>query len=292
MLEAHALTRAFGSLTAVDGVTFEVRPGRITGFVGANGAGKTTTMQMLMGVLSPTSGEVRWRGAPASAADRRTFGYMPEERGLYPRMKIAEQLAFFARLHGFSSKQAWGRADELLEFFGLGERREELLDNLSLGNQQRVQIAASLVHRPSALVLDEPFSGLDPLAVDAMVELLHREAADVPVLFSSHQLDLVERLCDDLIVLSSGRVVASGTVAELRGRAGEQYRVELDGDNAAWLRDVRGVRVTDVDGSIALLTLDGLSAAELARTVTGHGPVLEIARVRPPLSEVFREVTR
>ncbi len=292
MLEAQSLTRVFGDLTAVDDVSFQVRPGRITGFVGANGAGKTTTMQMLMGVLAPSAGEVRWRGRTAGAADRRSFGYMPEERGLYPRMKIAEQLSYFARLHGFSTKDAWTRADELLEFFDLGERRDDILDSLSLGNQQRVQIAAALVHRPTALILDEPFSGLDPLAVDALVELLHREAADVPLLFSSHQLELVERLCDDLIVLSKGRVVANGTVDELRGQGAPSYRVELDGDDAAWLRDVRGVRVEDVDGPVALLTLDGITPADLARTITAHGPVLEMARVRQPLSEIFREVTR
>ena len=127
---------------------------------------------------------------------------MPEERGLYPRMKIRDQLVYFARLHGFSRGDARAGRVELLEFFDLGERADDMLDNLSLGNQQRVQIAAALVHRPTALVLDEPFSGLDPVAVDAMVELLHAEAADLPVLFSSHQLDLVERLCDDLVVLS------------------------------------------------------------------------------------------
>lgn len=292
MLEAHALTRVYGDTTVVDRVSFEVRPGRITGFVGANGAGKTTTMRMLMGVLAPSSGEVQWQGAPIDAADRRSFGYMPEERGLYPRMKIAEQLAFFAQLHGFTAGDARVRALELLEFFGLERRADDLLDTLSLGNQQRVQIAAALVHRPTTLVLDEPFSGLDPLAVDAMIELLHTEASHAPILFSSHQLDLVERLCDDLIVLAQGRVVASGTVEELRGRGAEQFRVELDGEDAAWLRDVRGLRVDDVDGSTALLSLDGLGPADLARTLTAHGPVLEMARVRQPLSEIFREVTR
>ncbi|WP_300406017.1 ATP-binding cassette domain-containing protein [Nocardioides sp.] len=292
MLEAISLTRVFGSLTAVDDVSFHVRPGRMTGFVGANGAGKTTTMRMLMGVLAPTSGSVTWNGSPIGAEDRRGFGYMPEERGLYPRMKLAEQLSYFARLHGFSRRDALSRADELLGFFGLEERRDDLLDNLSLGNQQRVQIAAALIHRPTALVLDEPFSGLDPLAVDAMVELLQREAADVPVLFSSHQLELVERLCDDLVILSGGRVVAAGSVDELRSESVERYRVVLDGQDAAWLRDLRGVRVDDVDGSTALLTLDGIEAADLTRTVVERGPVLEVARVRQPLSEIFREVTR
>ena len=292
MLEARSLSRVFGGLTAVDDVSLTVEPGRITGFVGANGAGKTTTMRMLMGVLAPTSGEVHWQGSPITAQARRAFGYMPEERGLYPRMKLHDQLVFFARLHGLTTDDARGRADHLLAHFGLEGRRDDLLDDLSLGNQQRVQIAAALVHRPSALVLDEPFSGLDPLAVDSMIDLLRAEAADLPLLFSSHQLDLVERLCDDLVVLSAGRVVAAGSVAELRGRGAERYRVVLDGQDAAWLRDLPGLSVDDVDGSTALVTLDTLPARELVAQVAAHGPVLEVARVRQPLSDIFREVTR
>lgn len=292
MLEAHSLTRVFGSTTVVDDVSFSVAPGRITGFVGANGAGKTTTMRMLMGVLAPSSGAVRWNGAPITAEVRRTFGYMPEERGLYPRMKLREQLVFFARLHGLTGADAGTRADDLLGHFGLTDRADDLLDELSLGNQQRVQIAAALVHRPSALVLDEPFSGLDPLAVDSMTELLRAEAGDLPLLFSSHQLDLVERLCDDLVVLSGGRLVASGTVAELRGRGAERYRVVLDGQDTAWLRDVRGLTVDDVDGPVALVTLDTMPAAELVAAAVARGPVVEVARVQQPLSEILREASR
>ncbi|MCW2815647.1 MAG: transporter ATP-binding protein [Nocardioides sp.] len=292
MLEAQALTRVFGSTTVLDEVTFSVSPGRITGFVGANGAGKTTTMRILMGVLGATSGEVRWKGAPITAEVRRTFGYMPEERGLYPRMKLRDQLVFFARLHGLSTADARARTDHLLGHFGLTDRSADLLDELSLGNQQRVQIAAALVHRPAALVLDEPFSGLDPLAVDSMVDLLRAEAGDLPLLFSSHQLDLVERLCDDLVVLAGGRLVAAGSVSELRGRGAERYRVVLDGGDAAWLRDVRGLEVVDVDGSTALVTLAGMPASELVSAAVAHGPVVEVARVRQPLSEIFREVTR
>ncbi len=292
MLEAHSLARVFGSATAVDDVSFTVRPGRITGFVGANGSGKTTTMRMLMGVLAPSGGEVRWDGAPATAEARRSFGYMPEERGLYPRMRIHEQLVFFGRLHGLTAADAGDRADALLGHFGLQHRRGDLLDTLSLGNQQRVQIAAALVHRPIALVLDEPFSGLDPVAVDAMIDLLRVEAEGRPLLFSSHQLDLVERLCDDLVILAGGRLVASGSVEELRGRDAERYRVVLDGGDAAWLRDLRGLTVEDVDGPVALVTLDTMPPAELAAAAVARGPVREVARVRRPLSDLYREVTR
>jgi len=292
MLEAHALTRTFGATTVLDDVSFSVTPGRITGFVGANGAGKTTTMRILMGVLGPTSGEVRWNGTPITAEVRRTFGYMPEERGLYPRMKVREQLVFFARLHGLAAHEAGQRADGLLAHFGLTGRADDLLDELSLGNQQRVQIAAALVHRPAALVLDEPFSGLDPVAVESMTDLLRAEGGDLPLLFSSHQLDLVERLCDDLVVLAGGRLVAAGSVADLRGRGAVRYRVVMAGQDAGWLRDLRGLTVDAVDGPTALVTLDTLPPAELVGAVAGRGPAIEVARVQQPLSEIFREVTR
>lgn len=222
MIGVEQLTRAYGETVVVDDISFQVKPGRVTGFVGANGAGKTTTMRMIMGVLAPTSGQVTWNGQPITAQVRREFGYMPEERGLYPRMRIHEQLVYFARIRGMSRSDAAQRATELLEHFDLTSRADDVLDSLSLGNQQRVQIAAALVHRPQALVLDEPFSGLDPIAVDAMVELLQREAVDIPLLFSSHQLDLVERLCDDLVILSRGKLVAAGSVQDLRGETGDQ----------------------------------------------------------------------
>lgn len=289
MLTAHSLVRSYGDRRVVDDVSFEVRPGRMTGFVGANGAGKTTIMRMLMGVLAPTEGEVRWDGVPASPAVRRSFGYMPEERGLFPRQAIGAQLIYLARLHGLSSAAAKARVEALLGHFELSDRLGENLDDLSLGNQQRVQVAAALAHRPTALVLDEPFSGLDPLAVDSMIDLLRGEAADLPVLFSSHQLDLVERLCDDLIVLSGGKIVAQGSVEELRDRGTDRYRVVLR-DDAAWLRDVRGVEVHDVEGSSALVSLADLPPAELARLAVDRTDLIELSVVRQPLSEIFREV--
>jgi len=290
MLQTRNLTRAFGGRTVVDSVDIDVRPGRVTGFVGANGAGKTTTMRMILGVLSPTSGEVLWDGEPMTAAVRRRIGYMPEERGLYPRMPVIDQLVFLARLYGASAQQGRERAEELLGHFDLADRQSDLLDSLSLGNQQRVQIAAALIHRPDALVLDEPFSGLDPVAVDQMTDLLRREAGDKPLLFSSHQLDLVERLCDDLVILSAGRVVAAGTVEALRSRGPERFRVVLDEPDAAWLRDVRGIDVLDVDGSTALLDLDGAIASDLLATITARSKVTEFARVQQPLSDIYREV--
>jgi ABC-2 type transport system ATP-binding protein len=294
MLELDGVTRSFDGRRVLHGISFEVRPGRLTGFVGANGAGKTTTMRIILGVLGAEAGHVRLRGQDVTTEDRRTFGYMPEERGLYPKMRIGEQLVYLARLHGLELDDARGRTIDLLERFGLGDRSGDKLETLSLGNQQRVQVAAALVHRPSLLVLDEPFSGLDPVAVDSMSTLLRSHAtAEVPVLFSSHQLDLVERICDDLVIIANGAVAATGTVEELRMKhAGARYRIVLD-DDAGWLRDERGFTVLDVDGPRALLELPDPGAdQELLRSALRRGAVHEFARVIPALSDIYREVAR
>ena len=291
-IETRGLTRTFGDVRAVDGVDLVVRPGGLTGFVGGNGAGKTTTMRMIMGVLRPDAGQVLWGDRPMTAADRQRFGYMPEERGLYPKQKVAEQLAYLGQLSGMSSAAAKSAVAEHLELFSLGDRAGERVEALSLGNQQRVQIIAALMHGPTALILDEPFSGLDPAAVDAMADILRdRAASGVPVLFSSHQLDLVERLCDSLIVLARGRVVAQGAVETLRAGGPTRYRLVTAGD-AGWVRDQRGSHVHDVDGGRALLELIDPGAEQaVLRAAVDRGPVLEFAQVVPPLSEIYREVT-
>lgn len=294
MIEVQGLTRRFGDLTAVGGVSFSVGDGRLTGFVGGNGAGKTTTMRMMMGLLGIHAGSVLWNGSPITVAQRRRIGYMPEERGLYPKQKVLDQLGYLGELSGMSREAARTEAMSYLERFGLGERAGEKVEKLSLGNQQRVQIVAALMNQPAALILDEPFSGLDPTAVDAMAQLL-REHVDrgIPLLFSSHQLELVERLCDHLVVLSRGRVVADGTTEELRHSGPVRYRIVLGGD-AGWVRDVRGVRVHEGDGQSAVVEFDSdpeASAQALLAEAVRRGPVTEFARVVPTLSEIYREVS-
>ncbi|MFC4377372.1 ABC transporter ATP-binding protein [Nocardia halotolerans] len=291
MLEVAHLVRRFGDNVAVDDVSFGVAPGTLTGFVGGNGAGKTTTMRMIMGVLAVHAGEVRWDGRAVTAQDRRSFGYMPEERGLYPKQPVLDQLVYLARLRGMTADTARSRAQDLLERFGLAQRGKDKLESLSLGNQQRVQIAAAVIAQPSALILDEPFSGLDPVAVDSMAELL-REYADqgVPVLFSSHQLDLVERLCDRLVILAGGHVVGQGSVEELRSGGGSRYRLVLDGD-PAWLREYPGVRAIDIDDGRALFEIDGADTDGVLKEALSRGSVREFTEVRPTVAEIYREVT-
>jgi ABC-2 type transport system ATP-binding protein len=294
MLSVHDLTRVYGDKTVLDGVSFDVRPGRMTGFVGANGAGKTTTMRIIVGVLAATRGTVTWDGAPISTEQRRRIGYMPEERGLYPKMKVLDQLVFFGRLHGMDPDAAAARARDLLARLGLEERAGDVLETLSLGNQQRVQIAAALVHGPDALVMDEPFSGLDPIAVDTMVSLLRDEVTpQMPVLFSSHQLELVENLCDDLVILAGGRLVAAGSVDDLRGRQAERYRVVLAGGaDAGALRDLPQISVLDAQGSEALVEIIDGPPEKVLEIVQGIAQVAEFARVVRPLAQVYREAVR
>src|SRR5215207_7966194 len=233
MLEVADLARRYGDTIALDGLSFTVEPGQLFGFVGPNGAGKTTAMRIVLGVLEPDRGEVRWQGRTVDAAMRARFGYMPEERGLYPKMRVRDQIVYMARLHGHAEREAKEAADRWIERLGLSERAGARTEELSLGNQQRVQLATALVHDPDVLVLDEPFSGLDPVGVDVMSGVLQELAGGgVPVVFSSHQLDLVERLCEAVAIIRDGRLVAAGHVEDLRdqGQRARRVRVAVEGD--------------------------------------------------------------
>ena len=292
MLQLRGITKSYGSRRVLDDVAFDVAPGRLTGFVGGNGAGKTTTMRIMLGVLGRDAGEVTLNGAPVTAADRRLFGYMPEERGLYPKMKVLEHIVYLARLHGFSKTDATTRATALLEELGLGERLGDNVETLSLGNQQRAQIAAALVHDPEVLILDEPFSGLDPIAVDVVANVLQTRAAQgASVLFSSHQLDVVERLCDDLVIIAGGTIRAAGTREGLRAEHATRRFELVSGTDAGWLRDEPGVEVVDFDGGYALFEADSDETVQrvLQRAVAA-GDVTTFAPRRPTLAQIFTEV--
>lgn len=292
LLELSGITKSYGSRRVLDDITFRVAPGRLTGFVGGNGAGKTTTMRIILGVLASDGGSVELAGAPVTADDRRRFGYMPEERGLYPKMKVLEQIVYLARLHGFGKADATARATALLTELGLGERLDDTIESLSLGNQQRAQIAAALVHDPEVLILDEPFSGLDPLAVDVVAGVLQASAArGSSILFSSHQLDVVERLCDDLIILAGGTIRAAGSRDGLRAEhAGHRYELVSTGD-AGWVRTEPGVEVVDFEGGYALFDTDGAETAQrVLRTAVDRGVVVSFAPQHPSLAQIFKEV--
>ncbi|MFO7960851.1 MAG: ATP-binding cassette domain-containing protein [Nitriliruptoraceae bacterium] len=296
MLELDRLTRRFGDLVALDELSFAVEPGQMFGFVGSNGAGKTTAMRIVMGLDDADDGAVRWRGEPVDRALRARFGYMPEERGLYPKTPSLRQLIYLARLHGLTRPEATAAADRLLERFGLSDRRDEPVEQLSLGNQQRVQLAAALIHDPELLILDEPFSGLDPVGVDALSEvLLERVEAGVPVVFSSHQLELVERLCHAVAIIHDGRRVASGTVDELRTRRQRPaLRVVVEAENRTdWLAGLDGVRLLRRDGDEHLLELaDDTDDQQVLAAARSAGRVHHFGTVLPTLSELYREVVQ
>ncbi|HET8614921.1 MAG TPA: ATP-binding cassette domain-containing protein [Actinomycetales bacterium] len=296
-LEIDDVSKRYGEVVALDHMTFDVRAGEIFGFVGSNGAGKSTAMRIVLGVLAADSGAVRWKGRPLTLAERRRVGYMPEERGLYPRMKVGQQLEYLARLHGLSADGARRSVVRWTERLGVAARIDDEVQKLSLGNQQRVQLAAALVHDPEVLVLDEPFSGLDPLAVDVMSEVLREACASgAPVLFSSHQLDLVERLCDRVGIVRQGRMVASGSVDELRSGSASRLVVVAPNVREGWAEDVPGVVATTTEATesggvrtVLELAADADDQAVL-HAALATGPVHEFRRRRPSLTELFRHV--
>ena len=295
MLEIIDLAKRYGPVVALDGASFEARPGRIVGFLGPNGAGKTTTMRCIFGLARPDRGEVRWQGAPVDRAARLRFGYMPEQRGLYPRMRVGEQLSYFAQQHGMAGKAADAAATRWLERMGLGDRARSKLEELSHGNQQRVQLAVALAHEPELLVLDEPFSGLDPIGIATMTEVIReRAAAGVGVVFSSHQLDLVESVCEDVVIIARGRIVAAGAIEELKARSGRRH-LELDvaGSDGSWLDGdgaLGGATVLERNGGRArLLVRDDLDLAAMLARAHAAGEVRTFAYEPPKLSELFME---
>jgi ABC-2 type transport system ATP-binding protein len=292
MLEIIDLVKRYGPVTALDGASFTAAPGRIVGFLGPNGAGKTTTMRCVFGLARPDQGSVHWKGAPVDREARLRFGYMPEQRGLYPRMRVGEQLSYFAQQHGMNGKAADAAAGRWLERMGLGDRAKSKLEELSHGNQQRVQLATALAHDPELLVLDEPFSGLDPIGIATMTDVIHeRAAAGVGVVFSSHQLDLVEDVCEDVVIIARGRIVAAGAIDELKARSGRRHlEIEVIGSDGAWFDGVGETTVLERDGDrIKLLVDETVDLDGLLNRARAAGEIRRFAYQPPKLSELFME---
>jgi len=291
MLEISDLYQRFGERVAVDKLSLAVNAGEIVGLVGRNGAGKTTTMRAVMGILQPLGGSIRWAGHAVGLPDRLRFGYMPEERGLYPQMRVLDQVAYFARLHGLEAKAATEHAQKWITNLGLEGRELDQVVALSHGNQQRVQLAVALVHQPELLVLDEPFAGLDPSAVDSLSDVLRAEAArGTAVLFSSHQLDLVERLCRRIVILEQGRVVANGTLEELRAQVPQRLRVRVR-TSADWTTALKGIDVISKDSEGALLAVGpGMDTQAVLRTAMQAGTVERFVFETGGLVELYRQL--
>ncbi|HEX6220788.1 MAG TPA: ATP-binding cassette domain-containing protein [Acidimicrobiia bacterium] len=291
MLEFDQVSKRFGALAALDRCSFTARPGRLTGFLGPNGAGKTTAMRTVFGLVELDSGAIRWQGAPIGPEQRARFGYMPEERGLYPRMRVRDQLVYLGRLCGRSSVAVNQTVDTWLERLGLSGRAGDRLDALSHGNQQRVQLIAALVNEPDLLVLDEPFSGLDPLAMASMSEMLGEvAAAGTTVLFSSHQLDLVEDICEDVVIINAGRVVRAGDLADLRAGVPQRFvTVRYRGRVPDWSRLPSVEVVHQHDGEARLRVDPGIDLTTMVAAAQRDTDLVAFTYEPPTLSELFRE---
>jgi len=293
MLRLDGLCKRFGDVVALDECTLSVAPGQMLGFLGPNGAGKTTAMRTIFGLVRPDAGRVTWEDQVLTGVTRRRIGYMPEERGLYPKMRVRKQLVYFGRLHGLDRPDAERAVDHWLEIFNLTDRADAKVIELSHGNQQRVQLAASLVHRPMLLVLDEPFAGLDPIAAVTMAGILRRQAEEgVAVLFSSHQLDLVEDLCDDVTIIHQGRVILAGRVSRLRSASPRRYlevatREPVD---VSWISAMPGASLIEQrEDRMRLLVDDTVDLQAIAAAAAGAGTISAFSLEPPSLSEVFTE---
>jgi ABC-2 type transport system ATP-binding protein len=292
VLRLDDLHKRYGDLAALDGCSLTLARGQLLGFLGPNGAGKTTAMRSVFGLVEPDSGSVSWDDAPIGPTQRLRFGYMPEQRGLYARMRVKDQLVYFGRLHGLERDGAAAAADRWLVELGLMDRSSSRLEELSHGNQQRIQLAVALVHDPELLVLDEPFSGLDPIGVETMADLLRALAeSGVAVMFSSHQLDLVEDLCEEVAIINEGAIVLEGAVRSLRTGSPKRYLdVELRNGDVAWADDIPDVEVVSRrDHRVRLSTTAAVDLEEVVRRAVAAGSVTQFSLEPPDLSEVFRE---
>jgi len=295
-LEVSDVVKAYGSNTAVDHVSFSAEPGRILGLLGPNGAGKTSTIRMITHITVPDSGTVTYEGKPVGPWSQQRMGYLPEERGLYKRLKVKEQLVYLGTLKGLSKSEASEKADYWLDRFDASDWATMKTEELSKGMQQKIQFIATLLHEPSLLIFDEPFSGLDPINSELLRDIiLDLRQDDRTILFASHRMEQVEQLCDDLCLMARGNIVLQGALRDVKSRFGRNtVIVEFDGDDAFIdaLVDDRVVRVNTRTAHRAELTLtDGAPAQRvLNAALEAVDELYRFEQVEPPLNEIFVEV--
>jgi ABC-2 type transport system ATP-binding protein len=288
------LRKTFGTVRALDGISFTVDPGQVFGFLGANGAGKTTAMRIVLDILRADSGTVTWKGKPSTELPRRTFGYLPEERGLYPRMRVLDQLVFFAGLYGVPRKQAEKEVRTWLARFRVPEYADRRAEQLSKGNQQKIQFIAAILHDPEVLIMDEPFTGLDPVNV-ALLKAAFLEMRDrgKTLVFSTHQMDMVEELCDSIAIIDEGRLVASGPTREVKRSTGKQVvRLATDGDpDLPWLTGIPGVSVVRPGRDYSELEVYGSTDPEtiLQAALAQGDRVTRFEIADPSIEQIFVE---
>ena len=294
-LTVEHVNKWFGSFQAIKDLSMDVRDGILFGFVGPNGAGKTTTMRMILDLLRPDSGQIAWNGAPVSAVSRRDLGYLPEERGLYPRMETQEQLLFLARLSGMPAADALKALNEWLERFQITAYRHTKVEQLSKGNQQKVQFLAAILHNPALLIMDEPFSGLDPVNAAALkAAFLDMRQQGKTIIFSTHQLEQVEEMCEDMLLINKGQAIAQGGVQQIKRQHGRNVaRLKLDNDpEALWLDTLNGVQVTARRQDYVEMQLQAsLHPNAIVEAALQHGGVISrFEVVEPSLTDIFIEL--
>jgi ABC-2 type transport system ATP-binding protein len=294
-LRLRGVSKSFGSFQAIKGLSMEVREGALFGFLGANGAGKTTTMRMILDLFRPDSGQITWNGSEVREVPRHTWGYLPEERGLYPKMRVDEQLLFLARLNGLSKQAAEKELHDWLERFQISANRKKKIEELSKGNQQKVQFLATILHDPTILVMDEPFSGLDPVNANVLKEALlemHRQGKTI--IFSTHQLEQAEELCQDIVIINQGQSVVQGSVREVKRQHGRHVaRLKLDNDpEANWLEQLPGVQVTKRrEDYIEMHIQANLNPNVIVEAALHHGGnISRFELAEPSLTDIFIEL--
>jgi len=284
-----AVVKSFGDKPAVDGLSFDVPTGTIFGLLGRNGAGKTTTIRMLLDIIRPDTGRVEVLGSPAGDGTRDRVGYLPEERGLYPKMKLREMLGFQGSIKGLSRAESLRRADRWLERLELGDRRETRVEELSKGMAQKVQFIAAVLAGPELLILDEPFSGMDPVNQDIFRELiLEMNRAGTTVVLSTHVMDSAERLCREIVLIDRGRAVLDGSMASIKQRFGQSaLRLEFEGDGT-FLAGLPGVeKASDYGSAVELQLTAGADEQEILRAAVGRLRVRRFEIVSPSLHNIF-----
>ena len=293
-LTLEHVNKSFGQLHVIKDLSMEVKEGSIFGFLGPNGAGKTTTMRMILDIIRPDSGSITWNGKDVREIPRHNLGYLPEERGLYPKVKVQDQLVFLARLNGLSKAAALEQLDEWLERFQIPQYRNMKVEELSKGNQQKIQFLATILHDPLILIMDEPFSGLDPVNANLLKEaLLEMHRRGKTMIFSTHQLEQVEELCEDVVIIDQGQTIIRGSVREVKRQQGRNVvRLKLDNDpEALWLDTLEGVQVTKRrQDYIEMHIQSDLNPNLIVEEALRHGGVISrFELTEPSLTDIFIE---
>ncbi len=289
-LRLENVTKRFGDFTAVEDLSFNVRAGRVFGFLGPNGAGKTTTIRMIVGITGPDEGTIELFGQRMSSEMQNRLGYLPEERGLYKKMKIVDQLRYFAALKGMASADADKKIDFWLERMNLAEWKNKKTTDLSKGMQQKVQFISTVLHDPDLLILDEPFSGLDPINVEFMIEVLSEfKTQDKTVIFSTHLMETAERLCNDILLINKARKVVSGSLREVKASFGKNLVALRAVGGEAVLRDASlATKVTTHSDELEIQLAEGVSAQMLLAKLLENGAVIsKFEQIEPSLNDIF-----